>query len=788
MWPFRRKVKKRRLGVRQNIPSGGLTEAWRRFVRAGGVPGLMLAGAFFIGAVLMDAWPIYPLPYRQGQYLRRDVVSRVDFVESQTVVEAAVAEAHDSAPARFSLNESFVGRVVGSLRDLPSDLKAATGPTASQPIKEQFDLSRDEDVRAWLVYAEEDRLKDFQAQIERFRSVLLQTCIVPAEQLDWQMDRKAIDVTLTRDDGRMRIRIDEMIAVGDGRRIGEKIDQLAKLFDPALQASVRPYLHKTLDGGEPTYLYDPAGTAQSIAEAVGQVRANPPGGHKAGQVLVRRDRSGDGDESNGLTAEELRLLRKEHGVFLAEQSSRAGWLTYLAVAQRAGLLLVVTVVLCIYVAHYQPEIARNYWRGIALVALLLVMLAVSKAMHGPLDLNPNATMLTVLMTAAVVAIAYDQRFALAMGAVMALLVVLELRAPLAMLIALLAGVAAMVFQLQEIRTPTRLIRVAAVTGAIVFGVVWLRGLHEVPWVFLLTDGLWAGGFALLVGFLVLGFLPLIERVFRIATSATLLQWCDASKPLLKRLAMEAPGTYNHSLQLGSMCEAAAEAIGANGLLARVGAYYHDIGKINKPLYFAENEAGSASRHERISPGLSLLIIIGHVKDGLEMAHEYGLPGILHEFVATHHGTTLVQYFYHQAAQRSKDEGGEPPEEVEFRYPGPKPRLKEAAILMLADAAESSLRSVPEPTPGRIETQVHTMVNRRLMDGQLDHCELTLSEVHQIEASLAKSLCSIYHARVAYPEPPEPKAGNKHKREGAEGETPDTGPVEGTAPARSIESR
>jgi hypothetical protein len=201
-----------------------------------------------------------------------------------------------------------------------------------------------------------------------------------------------------------------------------------------------------------------------------------------------------------------------------------------------------------------------------------------------------------------------------------------------------------------------------------------------------------------------------------------------------------------------MCEAAAEVIGARGLLARVGAYYHDIGKINKPEYFTENQAGSASKHERLSPAMSLLIILGHVRDGLELAREYALPRVLYEFIASHHGTTLVQYFYHQAGEQRRGASDRPPEEAEFRYHGPRPHSKEAAILMLADAAESSVRSMADPTPGRIENQVHTMVTRRLMDGQLDECDLTLKEVHQIEASLIRTLCSTYHSRVAYPTP------------------------------------
>ena len=260
----------------------------------------------------------------------------------------------------------------------------------------------------------------------------------------------------------------------------------------------------------------------------------------------------------------------------------------------------------------------------------------------------------------------------------------------------------------------------------------------------------AAAFTLLVGFVVQGTLPLAERLFRVATSLSLLEWCDANKPLMKRVAMMAPGSYNHSLQLGSMCEAAAETVGANGLLARVGAYYHDVGKTNKPGYFVENQDGAASKHAKLSPAMSLLIIIGHVKDGLELAREYGLPAVLHEFIATHHGTTLVEYFYHAATQQRKGHTDRAPDEVEFRYAGPRPASKEAGILMLADVAESSVRAMTDPTPGGIENQVHAVVARRLSDGQLDECDLTLKQVHQIETSLIKSLRSVYHGRITYP--------------------------------------
>ncbi|RKY12531.1 MAG: hypothetical protein DRP52_04595, partial [Planctomycetota bacterium] len=214
-------------------------------------------------------------------------------------------------------------------------------------------------------------------------------------------------------------------------------------------------------------------------------------------------------------------------------------------------------------------------------------------------------------------------------------------------------------------------------------------------------------------------------------------------------AMDAPGTFSHSLLIGSIAEAAAESIGANGLLCRVGAYYHDIGKTHKPTYFVENQMGSASRHEQLSPAMSQLVIAGHVKDGIEIAKEFGLPAVLRQFIETHHGTTLMEYFYHEAKKKQDDKQG-PVSASEFRYPGPKPRSKEAAIVMLADTAESACRSLADHTPAKVETLVHQLAMKRLQDGQFDECDLTLRELSRIEAGLSKSLAAHHHGRIAYP--------------------------------------
>jgi len=255
-----------------------------------------------------------------------------------------------------------------------------------------------------------------------------------------------------------------------------------------------------------------------------------------------------------------------------------------------------------------------------------------------------------------------------------------------------------------------------------------------------------------VGFLVLGILPSVERIFHITTGMTLAELRDPRRPLLRELQQRAPGTYDHSLQVASIAEAAAESIGADGLLVYVGGLYHDIGKMHKPQYFVENQQGGSNRHDKLSPAMSLLVIIGHVKDGIELAREYKLPRDVIHFIESHHGTTLVEYFYHAARQRAEEAGDrESPQEVEFRYPGPRPQTKEAAILMLSDCVESATRSMSDPTPGQIEGLVHELARKRLLDGQFDHCPLTLAELGTIKEAILARVAAIHHARIAYPE-------------------------------------
>ncbi|MCX5901586.1 MAG: HDIG domain-containing protein [Proteobacteria bacterium] len=218
--------------------------------------------------------------------------------------------------------------------------------------------------------------------------------------------------------------------------------------------------------------------------------------------------------------------------------------------------------------------------------------------------------------------------------------------------------------------------------------------------------------------------------------------------MLHNLLISAPGTYHHSILVGVLAEAASEAINADPLLARVCAYYHDIGKIKKPLYFVENQKGGENKHDRLTPSMSSLIITSHVKDGIEIARQHRLGRIIQDIIAQHHGTSIITYFYQKAREMQDDD--QPVSDKDFRYPGPKPQTKEAGIVMLADAVQATSKTLTEPSPSRIQGMVQRIINNIFVDGQLDECELKLKDLHLIAESFNRILNGIFHARIDYP--------------------------------------
>jgi putative nucleotidyltransferase with HDIG domain len=448
-----------------------------------------------------------------------------------------------------------------------------------------------------------------------------------------------------------------------------------------------------------------------------------------------------------ITAAQLMLLQEEHRAFLrswrARDHTRRGAALFLVMSLLAALAV-------LYSIRFQQALASSQSKIIGVCALVVLTMALCLALSGP---PWHAVLIPLTLAAMILTIAYNPQFALLMSVSLSLATTIAIGAGLEQLLIQMGGLATAVLLLRNVRTRTRLVQVGAGAGLACMAMTFAAGLLSgQAWRFMWAEGgrhfLWG----CLAGFILTGGLPLVERCFSVVTDISLLELGDGSHPLLQELIRRAPGTYTHSMTVATLAEAAAETIGANPLLTRVGCYFHDVGKMLKPQYFIENQAGE-NRHDALEPALSTLIILGHIKDGLALARQYNLPRPIVDFIAQHHGTTLVEYFYREAVRIREEHGIGRAEELEssFRYPGPKPRNRENGIVMLADAAESSSRALQDPSPNSVRKLVHDLTMKRLLDGQLEESGLTLTELYLVEESLSKSLLALYHARIKYPE-------------------------------------
>lgn len=459
-------------------------------------------------------------------------------------------------------------------------------------------------------------------------------------------------------------------------------------------------------------------------------------------------------------------------VCVAALNYRAAVQTTIEAVSNGVLILVVCTLFSLYLVSFERRVKTSR----AVIAFGVVsLLPVAAAAWFPFFSIP-LFLVPLTLVAFVFGISYGERAAIGVSFMLCLLVGVCLGMssresqlevpPVDLMVVLFAGAAVAALGCGKIRKRSKLLKVGLVSSivqAVLIAAVTLKaGRAAGPWA--INPGLCSLGFinGLVSAALVSAALPMIESIFRVTTDISLLELSDQNHPLLRRLSLEAPGTYHHSLILGNLAEGAGEAIGANALLLRVGAYFHDIGKVVKPEYFVENEGMQGSMHGALSPTMSTLIITAHTKDGAELARERGLPKAIIDMIQQHHGSSLVEYFYHRAA-----EGNNARQKVDqdlFRHPGPKPQTREAGVLLLADSVESASRSLPDPTPSRIARQAHEIIYRKMMDGQLDECELTLAEVHKVEQSLVRSLTSVFHGRIKYPQP-EGREGDEEERNG-----------------------
>lgn len=460
-----------------------------------------------------------------------------------------------------------------------------------------------------------------------------------------------------------------------------------------------------------------------------------------------------------LGEDDLALLQAEHSAFVADMGAFDRMLYSFA---NLGMFSAMFLLCGAYLFYREPQLFADVPRVIGLVLMYTItVLAVYVVSRD----NWRGELIPVLLFTMIVSIAYRHELALMLAAAIALVCSFTTGQGLPALVVLFGTSATASFLCGAIRSRTRLVWVGLAAAAIAMpttlGVYLLSGQ---PMMIELPDGgiapntalirmsLWYGVSAILGAFMMAALLPFIEKTFGIETDMRLLELGIPSHPLLQSLILRAPGTYNHSINVASLAEEAAKQIGANSLLCRVGAYFHDIGKMCKPEYFVENQT-EGNKHQSLNPQMSTLIILSHVKDGVELAREHRLPKRIIDFIEQHHGTTLVEYFFEQA-RRQQAESGQSGEvnPGSFRYPGPKPQSKETAVLMLSDACESASRTLVDPTPARIENLVREISRKKLYDGQFDECSLTLRELRLIENSLIKTINAMFHARVRYPEP------------------------------------
>ncbi|MED6334424.1 MAG: HDIG domain-containing metalloprotein [Planctomycetota bacterium] len=430
--------------------------------------------------------------------------------------------------------------------------------------------------------------------------------------------------------------------------------------------------------------------------------------------------------------------------------SLAGWFGLLA------LVCLAIVLFESYLLDFRREALSSLSRVIALLVLLGLVLGCVRAFDELVGLQ-RAAFLPLSFASLVLALVWGRALALEctvfVMALVGLYAYLHLSGAEGVAGLVVAATGAFVAALgaAQVKRRQTLVRMGLVIGftqAAVAGTFLLMGPAEAIDSEMIGTLFLLGLEGLVVGLLVSGCLPIIEDLFDVTTDISLLELGNTHEhPLLRKLLLEAPGTFHHSYIVGLLAEASAEAVGGNALLARVGALYHDVGKLNKPEYFAENSADARGRHRDLTPEMSMMIISAHTRDGVELGRYHGLPQAILNFMPEHHGTSCVEYFYH-AAQGMR--GEENVSEESFRYPGPKPQCVEPAIVMIADAAEAISRQMPDPNQARLREMVHEVVLKRLMDGQFEECPLTLSDLARIEEASVRVLSAIYHQRPTYP--------------------------------------
>jgi len=661
---------------------------------------LGLAFFFLFMIILSTDFISDKVSFEVGQVSDRDIISPktvayIDLTKTKKLeaeVLASVANVYDIDVAAIGKVEDFIGSIFKAVRIVLLDKTVVSPEQKMGKMQENLIIPLSNNVIAGLITLDE-------------RSIVI------AEEQSKMILRKYFQRGIREDD----LEIARKNIVIEAEEIG-----MEKNTETVVIGIVQTLL-------QPNFIFNGRETdkrKQAAVSSIEPVRETV----KKGQIMVRR-----GDV---VTAEQI------HG--MEEVGLSKGHISEVRLFGLAIFVLIIMLITVGYLYKFAYHVYQNDLHLVLLGLIMLVTLLLGKAAHYYSDfVAPVAT------GALLAAILIDERIGLLVSVVLSLFfgIIAEynLRAVSTVLIGSIIGV----YSVSKMSHGYSLTRTGLCIAAVNFLVIGSTGfIEQLNSSQILAQGVLGIVNGIGASVITIGILPYLENVFNITTPLKLLELAQPNHPLLQRLLLDAPGTYHHSVMVGNLAETAAGHIGADPVTVRVGAYYHDIGKIKRPYFFVENQVGNENPHAKIAPSLSTLIITSHIKDGMDLCRDYKLPQVMIDIVQQHHGTMLVSYFYKQATE---NEHGECIIEADFRYEGPRPQSKEAALIMLADACEAAVRSINKPNANRIEATVRKLIRERLHDGQLDECNLTLKDLNIIGDIYIRVLSSMFHKRIEYPD-------------------------------------
>ncbi|MFH1038492.1 MAG: HDIG domain-containing metalloprotein [PVC group bacterium] len=736
-----------RISLKNTLPGARFPGKRRR--RAGGgkgdrPPGSGVSGRWILGAavfaasVLIISWRGMPLSVPViGQTSERDVVAACGFLYPDQIKTAqARAAAEDRQPVAYAVVPAVPEEKRERVKDFFGGL-SGVGPAA--PIGLLFSPPR------------------------RILSIFLKTVLSPddEERLLLLLEKSYRNGVISPDIKRtlLNTRQEQVVLVGRSAGAAEEVFLAAiPAVDAARQEAVREIEEKSPSRRpfraeleelvsfliQPDLEFDPGQTEELRAAALRSVPVVMTAVEK-GDTIIRQ-----GEKVRPLHVQKFRSYQEE---FYRLQPPIA---LFYYMFGTGLLVLLLALITAYFLDRYHRAVSRSGSRLLMICAVVVLILVFARGLRQVVWILPPGLMEGVRFVSPVaigsllLCLLFEARVAIFFPLILSFLTALILGGDLGyMLVGVIGGTAGVV-GLSGARRRIDLFRagvVAAAAGALT--VVALGISRGLPPLVFFSQGAGAAAAGILSAFIALVVLGLFEWIFRVSSDIELLELSDLNHPLLRRLMVCAPGTYHHSLMVATLAEGAAEEVGANSLLARASAYFHDVGKIGKPEYFSENEISETSRHDDLIPSMSSLILISHVKEGAALARQHKLDRRIVANIEQHHGTSRISYFYDRAERARQPNAGVP--EENYRYPGPKPASREAAIIMLADAAEAASVSLDRPTPARLEALIKNIVRERLVDGQFDECRLTLADLKIIEESFVRSLSARYHTRVKYPE-------------------------------------